>query len=284
MTRILITGATGLLGPYLAEATAASGTVVRSARTGGALQADLTDPRDTRRLVDEVRPDLVLNCAAMTNVDACEAAPQAALALNRDGVAHLAAALPADAQLVQFSTDQVYPDDHGPHREGSEAPVNVYGRSKLAGEAAALRRQNSLVLRVNFFGPSLTAGRASFSDWIIESLRSRTPISIFTDSLFSPLHLRTLAETVRALIERGARGVFNLGCRAGASKCEFALAIARHLNLPGDRATPALSSSLPGRAPRPGDLRMDVGRVEAALGSAMPTLEQEIAKLAEARC
>jgi dTDP-4-dehydrorhamnose reductase len=80
-------------------------------------------------------------------------------------------------------------------------------------------------------------------------------------------------------VRAGLRGVFNLGCRDGASKCDFALAIARLFGLGTESATPAPSSSVPGRAVRAKDLRMAVGKIEAMLGRPMPTLAEEIAKL-----
>lgn len=279
MSGILITGGTGLLGPYLADAAAAMGKVTVSGRRGGDVRCDLTDKDSAARLIDATAPDVVFHCAAMTDVDACEDAPEAAFAANRDAVANLVGCLPKGVRLVFFSTDQVYPDVAGPHFEGSEAPVNTYGRSKLAGEQAALAHPDALVLRANFFGPSRTARRSSLSDWVVANLAAKRPIRLFTDSHFSPLHLASVSATALDCVRAGLRGVFNLGCRAGASKCDFALAIARLFGLGTESATPAPSNSVPGRAVRSKDLRMAVGKIEAMLGRPMPTLAEEIAKL-----
>jgi dTDP-4-dehydrorhamnose reductase len=275
---IVITGGTGLFGPYLCEAAAALAPVRVVARHGGEA-CDLTDRNAVGRLFARLRPRLVVHAAAMTNVDACETAPAVAIRVNELASANVAATLSADAVLVYISTDQVYPDVPGPHREGSEAPVNVYGRSKLAGERATLARERTLVVRTNLFGPSRSAGRQSLSDFLTERLGEREPVTLFRDSWFSPLHMTTLASLVFELAHRNLRGIYNVGCRAGASKAEFGLMIARHLGLPTDTAAVGDSSAITGRAPRPHDLRLDVSRVETALGRVMPTLAEEVSKL-----
>ncbi len=277
--RFLVTGATGLLGPYLLEEAGRVGKAVGIARTNSACNSDLTSPEAVIRLVDELRPDIVLHAAAMTNVDRCEDDPIAADRANAMATQNLAMALPPQARLVYISTDQVYPDRSGLKREGEESPVNAYGRSKLAGERAALGRSNTLILRCNMFGPSRTPGRHSFSDWIIDGLRRGDPMTLFTDVLFSPLQFSTLAALTLECVARGIHGTFNMGARNGASKRDFAVMIARHLGLSLAHARDGLSTAVAMRAPRPLDLRMDVSRLEAALGRPMPTLQEEVYRL-----
>jgi dTDP-4-dehydrorhamnose reductase len=276
---VLVTGAAGLLGPYLVDAFASLGDVVTTTRTSGSMPCDLTDPDQVGRLLQALEPALVVHAAASTQVDDCERDPARADASNRGMVQNLVDHLHPDSKLLMFSTDQVYPDVAGPHREADVGPVNVYGRTKLAGEQAALTRASSLVLRVNFVGPSRTSGRASLSDFVIEHLTRGTPVTFFSDVLFSPLHLATLASVAVAAVERGVSGVYNVGSRGGMSKLEFGLAVAAHLGLRTDAATAGLSTDRPGRAPRPRDLRMAVDRIEAVLQSSMPTTSDEVAKL-----
>ena len=280
MTRILITGGTGLLGPYLQDAAEGrDGRVRISGHRGGEVRCDLRDLRSIQDLITNEAPDTIINCAALTDVDGCEAEPDAAHALNATSVANIAEYLPHTSTLVQISTDQVYPDTPGPHAEESARPVNVYGASKLAGEAAALRHPESLVLRVNFFGPSRTEGRSSLSDWMARSFREHAPVTLFTDSLFSPLTMRSLAALVFELLDTGARGIFNAGSREGFSKHGFGLALAETLGLDASAASAGHATDIPGRARRPHDLRMNVDRLERLLGRPMPTLRSEIADL-----
>jgi dTDP-4-dehydrorhamnose reductase len=277
--RWLITGATGLLSDYLIEACGRRGGVTTTARSGGDRRCDLTDGAAVRALLSEVAPDFVVHAAGLTDVDRCEREPDEAMAVNRDAGANIAAALSPSAGLVFVSTDQVYPDTSGPHAEDVVEPVNVYGRSKLAGEQAILQHPGALVLRTNFFGPSRRDGRASLSDFVIRSLRARQNATFFSDILFSPLHMATLGALVVEGAERGMTGIYNAGCRNGASKAEFALAVARHKGLQTETSRIGSSTVMPDRAKRPSDMRMAVGRIEQALGRPMPTLDQEVAKL-----
>lgn len=277
--RWLITGATGLLGDYLADACRLRGPVVATSRSGGDLPCDLRDLSMTERLVAEAAPDVVIHAAALTDVDRCEREPREALAANQSTATNLAAALAPTTQLVVISTDQVYPDTPGPHAEPDASPVNSYGRSKLAGEQAALMHPKAVAVRTNFFGPSRRPQRESLSDFFVRALKAKEPVALFADVFFSPLHMATLAGIIAELVELDATGVINVGCREGRSKADFALAIARHKHLPTETARLANSSTLPGRAPRAHDLRLDVSKLESILGRSMPTLEEEIAKL-----
>ena len=277
--RFLVTGATGLLGPYLLDEARRFGPTVGVARAGSDHNCDLESAQEVRDLILELRPDVVLHAAALTDVDQCEADPVSADRANAVVTRNLAAALQGEARFVYISTDQVYPDRAGLKREGEESPVNAYGRSKLAGESAALARPRSLVLRCNMFGPSRTPSRHSFSDWIVGSLSRGDPITLFTDVLFSPLLFSTLAATTLDCVSRGIHGTFNLGSRNGSSKRDFAVMIARHFGLSLGNTRDGLSSQVVTRAPRPLDLRLDVTRLEAALGRQMPTLQEEVMRL-----
>ena len=280
MTRFLITGATGLLGPWLVEAAARAGEVVTAGFGRSADErTDLRDGTAVQEMLARVRPDVVVHAAALTDVDRCEREPAEAARMNELAVANVARALGVDSRLVLVSTDQVYPDTAGPHVEGSEAPVNAYGRSKLAGERAAFVHVNSLAVRTNLFGPSRTPGRISLSDFFTSALAAGERVRLFRDSLFSPLHVRTLGNLLVRLALGSHVGVLNLGSRQGMSKADFALALASQLHLPTRSAEVTDSTTLVGRAPRPHDLRLDVRRAEAALGIALPTLSMEIEKL-----
>lgn len=276
---IMVTGAHGLLGPYLCEGLSSRGIIVGVGRNSGDEICDLEQTNQVRDLMARVRPDIVVHTAAMANVDACEENPERALEANAKMVERLVSNIPDQARLITISTDQVYPDTPGPHKESMIGPINSYGRSKLAGERAALVKSSSLVLRANFFGPSRTPDRSSLSDWLTDSLAKQQPITLFEDVLFSPLHMSTLSALVADAMARKMSGVFNLGCREGRSKKDFGLLIAKHLGLQTDTVTVGRSSNIPARAARPADLRMDVNAIEKGLQTRMPTLIEEIEKL-----
>lgn len=277
-SRILVTGGNGLLGPYIREAFEDCNVTVTS-RTAPANRCDLTELGQVKELIERSRPDTVLHLAALTNVDLCEAEPEKADLQNRQAVAHIVNALPKRTFLAYISTDQVYSGTDAPFEEGQIGPINVYGKSKLAGEVAALSHGRTICFRTNLFGPSRTEGRSSLSDFVVSNLSRGREITVFDDIFFSPLHMRTLSAYLRKALDAGLTGVFNLGCREGASKAEFAFMIAKHLGLSTATAAVAGSDTMPGRAPRPADMRMDVARLETALDEEMPTLGMEVRKL-----
>ncbi len=278
--RVLIVGASGLLGSTLAPALAGSGfEVVRHGFRGPADESiDLCLPGTVAALLDRVRPHAVVNLAVLSDVDACEREPARADALNRELPARLAGECRSrGTTLVHVSTDQVY-SLPGPSPEDQPSPVNTYGRSKLAGdlEAADL---GATVLRTNFFGPSRRPGRTSQSDWYLAAFRSGHPVTLFPDIRFSPLRMTTVADRIARVLARPVPGIFNLGARGHLSKLEFGLALARAFGLDASRVVSTPGAALPGRAPRPPDTSMDPTRLESLLGLASPDLAAEIAAL-----
>jgi dTDP-4-dehydrorhamnose reductase len=287
MAVILVTGATGLLGSTLVPLLAARGHRVvphgfRSAPPGG-VQADLRDRAATVAMLDAAMPDCIINLAALTNVDACEADPQAAYLLNVRPVENIAAWLRGHpgSHLVHISTDQLY-DGAGPHVEDAVTICNTYAFSKLAAELAAAGVP-ATVLRTNFFGPSRCAGRASFSDWLLAGLRAGGDVPVFTDVQFSPLSIDTLCNMIEKVAVARPAGVFNLGSRDGMSKADFAFALARVFGLPDAGLRPSLAAAATGlKARRPADMRLDSRLFETTLGVRLPALNDEILSLRSA--
>ena len=278
-TTTLIMGASGLLGPYLLRAAVPLGAALGLSRSGPDVKCDLLDFSAVRRCLSQIAPSVIIYAAALTDVDRCEREPDLAEALHCQAVENVIDALHDDAKFVYISTDQVYPDTPGPHHENTIGPINVYGKSKLSGENAALVHPGTLVLRANLFGPSMTPGRQSLSDFMLDKLKSQSELTLFKDALFSPLHMATLSEIAIELIAANIHGVFNIGCREGMSKMEFGYTLARHFQMPVTNVKEVESARVPGRVPRIKDMRMDVGKLEKTLNRKLPTLLDEVSKL-----
>jgi len=280
--KVLVAGASGLLGTSLVPALRAAGHRVAthgfSKSSGCDHSADTSDGATVEAMLAAARPDVVVNLVAATNVDHCENRPDDAWRLNVKSVETLAARAAAhDFRLVHISTDQVY-DGPGPHREDDVAILNVYGLSKRAGELAALSAGGT-VLRTNFFGPSRLAGRMSFSDWVIAKLRAGEAFTGFDDVLFSPLTMASLCDAIIRVLERPRPGVFNLGSRGGMSKADFVFAVARRYGLDASAMRRGSQADVQLRARRPGDMRMDTSLFEATFDFILPALNAEIARL-----
>jgi dTDP-4-dehydrorhamnose reductase len=281
MARMLVTGATGLLGTTLVPLLAARGHVItRHARSAAAdLRFDLTDRAATRAGVARAAPEVVINLAALTDVDRCEADPPLAYTQNVRSVENLCSALEEHGGtfLVHISTDQLY-DGAGPHAEDDVRLTNYYAYSKRMGELVA-ERVAAAILRTNFFGRSRAPGRTSLSDWIESKLEAGEPLTVFSDVLFTPLAIESLSANIALAAERRLAGLFNLGSRDGMSKADFAFRVAETLGMPATRMKRGRSSDARLGAYRPTDMRMDSSRFESAFGVRLPRLEDEISTL-----
>jgi dTDP-4-dehydrorhamnose reductase len=285
MSNILVTGATGLLGSTLVPFLQKGGNqVTRLGHTHVTqLNADLVSYEQTARALDQVRPEIIINLTALTNVDRCESHPQEAYLLNVKPVQNLCAWMRSSSKpchLIHISTDQVY-DGAGPHSEGELIIRNHYAMSKLASEFAA-ETVNSTVLRTNFVGRSLREGRTSFTDWLYDSLSGGTSVNVFDDVMFSPLAIGTLCYCIERAIAEQPLGVFNLGSRDGMSKADFAFAFAFAVDMSTKnliRCSASGSDAI--RAPRPTDMRMHCEKFENRMGLKLPRLIDEIQVIAQ---
>jgi dTDP-4-dehydrorhamnose reductase len=285
MKKVLITGATGMLGntliPLLSKKdfNVISHGLETDTPVIPAYTYDLTDLENTRKLLEKEKPDIIINLIALVNVDKCDEDPNLAYRLNVlpvENIVHWLKKNPA-SRLIQISSDMVY-DGKGPHKEDQISLTNIYAFSKYSGELAAMQ-VDSTVLRINFFGNSRTKTRVSFSDWLLDILREQKSVTLFTDVFFSPLNMVTLSECLYIVASNPIPGVFNLGCRDGMTKRDFAMYLANIFNLPTGNVTNVKSSDSDLKAYRPFDMRMDVRLFETTFGITLPDLKSEIKKL-----
>jgi len=287
--KVLIAGASGLLGHFLSEdflKHAYSVCTLTNSHTLGVaeiaeIKIDLLNFAEATRIVRDEKPEILVNCAGLTNVDACEADEKTATGLHVTLSATLAAAAASvKTKYVHISTDHLWKGDAPFVSETSPPqPINAYGRTKAAGEKAVQREcSDALIIRTNFYGPGLP-WRRSFSDWIIQSLRSRIPIHLFTDVFFTPIALTHLAEIIRDLLEKDAQGIFHVAGSQRISKYEFGVSVAEILRLPRECIIPGsvVAANLPAR--RPWDMSLSVEKIEKFLGRKMPDIKTGIMTL-----
>jgi dTDP-4-dehydrorhamnose reductase len=251
MTRWLVTGAGGMLGTDLVAALAGRGESVTGLDRAG---LDLTDAAATAAAVAAARPDVVVNCAAWTAVDDAESAEDRALAINRGGPAHLAAACAATgSRLVHVSTDYVFAGDgHRPYAEDdAPAPRTAYGRTKLAGEQAVLTRlpgAGYVVRTAWLYG----AHGPNFVRTMIRLEGQRSTLDVVDDQQGQPTWTADVAAQIIALIGAGARpGIYHATSAGQTTWCGLAREVFSLLGAEPSRVHPIATSAMPRPAPRP---------------------------------
>lgn len=269
--KVLITGARGMFATDLAvEFAAAAHDVVALDR----YDLDVLDAGAVSETIAGEGPDVVIQGAAYTSVDGAESEEDLAARVNADGARNVAeAAASVGALFVYPSTDYVFSGQSTRpwHPFDPPAPVNAYGRSKLAGEAAARHAPRHLIVRTSWL---YGHGGANFVETIMRLARERESIDVVDDQIGIPTWSRSLAHTLRGLIERGAQGVLHASDGGEpVSWFAFAQEIVR-LSGVSVRLRPIPSRDYPRPATRPSYSVLDCTATEAILERRLPDWRQ----------
>jgi len=279
--RLLVTGASGLLGAAIAREFHGAAEVVP--RDHAAL--DVSNEAAVDAAFADLRPDVVINCAAYNDVDGAEDHAQDALHVNAFGVLALArAAARQNAALVHYSSDFVFDGKtETPYTEEDPPnPRGVYGASKLLGDWFALDGPASWVLRVeSLFGVPAPGGtRVGSLGTIVGRIRAGEEVPVFVDRTVSPSYTADVAAATRAVVERRpAPGLYHCVNTGAATWKEIALEAARLLGLPA-RIKPITLETASLKAPRPKYCALSNARLAAA-GIAMPPWQEGLRRYLE---
>lgn len=281
MEKVLIAGASGLLGAHVTNHLKNNYQVITHAhsKAGFDVYCDFTNRDETLKRLDQIKPEIIVNLVALTNVDCCEEDPQLAYKLNIHSAENIAAWTNQnnDTHIISISTDHVY-DNEGFNSEDNVNLRNYYAFSKYGAELALLN-VGTTILRTNFFGKSQRCGKMSFSDWLFYSFRNKLPLHLFQDVYFSPLLMNTLVEMIELVIQKQTPGIFNLGSNTGLSKKDFSLLMAKTLGFTDLNYKVINSEESKLKAKRPKQMMMNSYKFEKEFDIELPTLEEEIEKL-----
>jgi dTDP-4-dehydrorhamnose reductase len=247
MARILVTGASGLLGLNLIEEAVRQHDVVGADRGKlvhapfPILKLDLLVPGAVDSALDSAQPDWLINCVALPDLDICEDNPELARRLNVELPAQMAKACKSrGVSFVHISTDAVfdgrkigfYTEEDAPN------PLSVYARTKLGGEQAVLsENSDAIVARVNFYGWSLS-GRRSLAEFFHHNLTYGKSMSGFTDVKFCPMLANDTARLLLGMLAKGLRGLYHVVGPQAMSKYQFGVEIARRFWLRESEISP----------------------------------------------
>lgn len=266
---IVVIGAHGMLGRDLM-------TLLGDRAVGLDLPAiDITDLFSVQEALAPLAPSVVINCAAFTNVDACEQEVDRALQVNAEGVAYLAMVTAGlKAKLVHISTDYVFdgqkqtpylPDD-------LQRPINIYGESKLAGELNTDINPDNLVIRTQWLYGHYGS---NFVETIIRVAKERGTVAVVDDQFGTPTWTVDLCQGIMALVDAGQRGVFHCVNGGSTSWYGFAEEILRQTAIPCTLSSQS-SADLQRPARRPAHAVLDTSSLTEATGYTPPPWQESL--------
>lgn len=286
--RILITGGSGLLALNWALAVKDRYAVILGLHEREVILSGIETCRFELESSDTITADLerlqpqaVIHTAGLTNVEKCEVDKSLARHVNIDLAENVATACARlQLPLVHISTDHLFPGDHALVDESCPVqPQNAYGRTKAEAEVRVLEAcPQSLVVRTNFYGWG-PAYRQSFSDVIINALRSGKRLTLFQDVYYTPIIAMELARATHQLLERKVTGICNVVGDERISKYEFGHRLARSLGLDASLISSGLVAQQASLVQRPLDMSLSNYKVCKLLGRTLGGVSDHIALL-----
>ncbi len=293
--KILITGANGLLGQKLSALLLSDKTVttVLTARErlvfpaqGGEFRTmDITDAKAVKNVIADVKPDVVINTAAMTLVDQCETQQDLCWKNNVTAVENLIEACRAQkTRLIHVSTDFIFDGSHGPLDESAQPnPVNFYGKSKAAAEKLLIDSEiNWAILRtVLVFGITNDLSRSNIVLWVKENLEKGKSIKVVNDQWRTPTLAEDLAMGCYLAAKKNARGIYHISGKDFMTPFDIAIATAEFFNLDKSLIVPADSTTFTQPAKRPAKTGFIIDKAKSELGYEPHSFKEGLAVLAK---
>lgn len=286
---ILITGASGMLGACLAFSWSkseqyhifATGRSHFFSSTIYKFKQFNLQEKTYKQLSDWVKPDVIIHCAALTNMDYCEKNQKEAMLINGESVKKLINAFPY-SKLFFISTDAVFPTNVRMRKETMLTnPSSIYGKSKELGENYVKKMsKDGLIIRTTLIGKNLNPKKQSFVEWIIYSIRNRQEIILFKDVIFTPITIWHFQDELEWLIENQETSVLpNILHIAGnecVSKYDFGLNLCRKLNLDHYLIKQGQLDDMLSILPRSNDQSFNVSLYESFSRRKLPNLSDTI--------
>lgn len=287
MKRILITGSNGLLGQKVVEILSRSNypLLLVSLEPESVfdedifpyLQLDLTHKQEVRRVLDEFEPDIIVNTAAVTDVDLCEKERALAWRVNVGSVENLAhAANLVGAKIIHLSTDYVFDGEKGPYGESDRPnPISYYGRTKFASEnVLRIAGTPSAIIRTMVLYGIGKKVKSNFALWLYHNLKENKQIRVVDDQIGNPTLVDDLAFGILKIIELERTGLYHIAGADLVSRYDFALSLCKIFGFNKKLITPVKSSQFKQPAPRPLKSGLITIKAEVELGLKMSGVER----------
>ena len=281
--KILVTGSFGQVGRSLRNSLHANlkiiwtGTHIPKGENGFYL--DILDRTNIRELINLHQPDILINLAALTNVDFCEKNPILAKEINVNGVSNICDIF--NGKIIQLSTDYVFDGKNGPYREEDKVfPLSTYGKTKLEAEKIIIdHNSDNLILRGNVLYDYNKYTKASFLNWVINSLNQKISINVVNDQINNPTWTKSMSHVISSCIEKGISGIYHWGDATFISRYKFAKMIAEKYSLDDSFINPISTKDLGQLAPRPLNSGLIADKLIKVLDVAQPSIDECLNKI-----
>ena len=249
---------------------------------------DITKENDTRKFVEELRPDIIINTSAIHDVDYCETNKEEAWKVNVTAVRNLTTtANKIGARLISISTDYVFDGKKGNYTENDEpSPLNYYGLTKLEGEKAVQKLPSYTIVRASvIYGwtslehsktESSSHKSINFVMWCMAKLFSGQEIRVVTDEYSNPILADNLAEVVIELITSERNGIYHVAGLSCLNRYDFTIKLAQTMNFDAGLVRPTTSDQLRHIAPRPKNVCLNCSKVMKDLGVKLLTVDESL--------
>ncbi len=286
MKTVLITGSSGMLGKDIFFVFNSSNKFnvfgldkIKSEKFPNENQIieDLTDVSSLMKILTNIKPDIIIHCAAIVNLHVCETNRHLANSLHIESTKLIANFNTKKTKLIYISTDSVFDGKRGNYIETDKTnPLNYYAQSKIFGEDEAKKNPNHLIIRTNIFGYNIPL-KESLAEWAIVNFNQENKISGFTDVIFNAIYTKHFAEILYKVIQLDATGTINIASVNNISKYSFLKYLGANYFNKYDLIESSLSKKINFEIKRPMNTTLNVSKLLKITN--VPTVEEGIEEL-----
>lgn len=290
MTKVLFTGATGLLGRYFLLKTPSKFQVIGTYhknpnfKHNNFLKLDVVNKKEVISLFERINPDIVVHAASIGSVDYCELHEKEANEVNVKGTINVVEACRlAGAKLIFISSNAVYDGENPPYSEDSpRKPLDEYGRTKVKGEniVSTSGLPYNIVRLMTMYGWPPPEGRGNPVSWMIDEILNKRKINVVDDIYNNHLYAGSASEALWNIIERGKQNeAYNVSGKDCITRFELAKKVADVFNLNSSLINPVKSDFFKNIAPRPKNSCFNTAKLEDKLGFAALSVDQGLKEM-----
>lgn len=289
MPKLLITGASGLLGSNLAKIASENfdtyGTYCNNKINFvncpcSILKMDIQEKSQVK-IIENINPDLIVHCAAYVNVDGCEKNPDDAYQINVAGTENIVKESEKTGSfLIHISTDLVFDGIKGNYCEDDKTnPINIYGKTKLESEEIVKNSDcKYCIVRTNIYGWN-KRNKLSLTEWMIHKLENNEKLNGFYDAIFTPIFVNNLTDVLLEIYENKICGLFHIYGSESCSKLEFAKKIANVFELNKNLVESTSIDEMDFIAKRAKNLSMRTEKIRSLVSTKLPNVEQGLSDM-----